>query len=155
MLEDFLHRFKTLVDTLMAHPQVRMTHSWIGPPATDEELQRLAKAWGRVPAAVETLYRQANGIQLRWIDTLCETYDPARDDVMRFAAPVSSLYSEPGECVGLFDLGSCDLLSTQESKTCGFIAAALRGGPTGFDTHRPAPHRGSSLGLSDFRLVRC
>lgn len=116
MLEDFLHRFKTLVDTLMAHPQIRVTHLWIGPPATGEQLRGLAKTWGgHVPAAIETLYRQANGIQLRWIDALCETYDPARDDVMRFEAPADELYSEPGEYVGLLDLRSCDELAAQES----------------------------------------
>ena len=46
-LEDFLQRFKTVMDTLMAHPQVRLTHVWIGPGASDAQLEVLARAWDR------------------------------------------------------------------------------------------------------------
>lgn len=69
MLDDFLHRFKILADALMSHPRVRVTHLWIGPPATPEALARLAAAWGHeLPAQLVVLYRQADGMQLRWVD---------------------------------------------------------------------------------------
>ena len=104
-LDDFLQRFKTMMDALMAHPQVRLTHVWIGPGASDGEFETLARAWKRpVPAALETLYRQANGLQLRWVDTAHETYDPARDDRMSFERCEVPLYDVPGFAAGLLEL---------------------------------------------------
>ena len=41
MLASFLPRFMALVDGLMSHPRVRVTHLWVGPPATDAALQLL------------------------------------------------------------------------------------------------------------------
>lgn len=115
-IEGFLHRFKTMVDTLMAHPQVRVTHLWIGPPATDSDLRELAQKWGgRIPAAVEALYRQANGMQLRWRDVLCETYDPARDDTVQLNGPNSELHSEPGDYVGQIDIRSIQEICADET----------------------------------------
>ncbi|MCB9705205.1 MAG: SMI1/KNR4 family protein [Myxococcales bacterium] len=85
MLEGFVHRLKLVVDALMSHPQVRLTHLWIGPGASDHELERLEAAWGDpLPAELAALYRQANGVQLRWVDAAHETHDPARDDRMSF-----------------------------------------------------------------------
>ncbi len=111
MLEDYLHRFKLLVDTLMSHPQVKVTHLWIGPPASEESLARAAKVWGcRLPAALTTLYRQADGIQLRWVDSAHETYDPARDDHTHFQGPWHWLFEEPGVEAGLLDIPSIDEL---------------------------------------------
>jgi len=115
MLQDYLHRFKLLVDTLMSHPQIRVTHVWIGPPASDEELSKLEAAWGRVPAGLAALYRQANGVQLRWIDAANPTYDPARDDTIRFQGPWPRIFEESGEQVGIVNLPTVDELADQET----------------------------------------
>ncbi len=112
---DFLHRFKRLLDTLTSHPQVRVTHVWIGPPADDAALDRLAKAWGHLPESVNALYRQANGVQLRWVDRGDELYAPARDDVMQFEGPWAELYAVPGRHVGLIALPTADALAERDN----------------------------------------
>ncbi len=120
MLEDYLHRFKLLVDTLMSTPQIRVTHVWMGPPASDEALSKLEQVWGRVPATLATLYRQANGIQLRWIDAADPTYHPDRDDTMQFQGPWRRIFEEPGAEVGVFNVPTIDALVDQESVGWGF-----------------------------------
>lgn len=115
MLEDFVQRFKTVVDTLMAHPQVRLTHLWIGPGASDAELDALAAAWQRaVPEALATLYRQANGLQLRWVDAAHETYDPARDDSPSFTRSDAPLWEIGGVAAGVFELPTLAELAERE-----------------------------------------
>ncbi len=114
-IEDFLHRFKLMLDALTSHPQIRVTHVWIGPPADDEELDGLAQAWGRLPKAIESLYRQANGVQLRWVDRGDETYDPARDDVMQFQGPWRRMFEEAGRYVGLLNVPTLEELRNTES----------------------------------------
>lgn len=105
MLEGFLARFDALVGVLASHPRVRVTHVWRGSPATEAMLAELAQAWGHpVPAEVATLYRQANGAQLRWIDVGDETYDPARDDVRRVDGPWQRLFEARGSHAGYLDL---------------------------------------------------
>lgn len=122
MIEDFVHRFKTTADALMSHPSVRVTHVWIGPPARDEDLSQLAMAWGHpVPATLARLYRQADGLQLRWVDTAHETYDPERDDRASFARSAGALYElRGGAPAGLLDLPPIELLAGRDS-----IAAEL------------------------------
>jgi len=105
MLDDFLQRFLALVDGLMAHPRVRVTHLWIGPPATDAALAELAEAWGSpLPAALVGLYRQADGVQLRWIDIGDEMYDPTRDNSLHLDGPWPRLCDQRGVATGLLDL---------------------------------------------------
>lgn len=116
VLEDFLRRFKTLVDTLMSHPQVRLTHVWMGPGATEAELANLARVWQRpVPQGLATLYRQANGLQLRWVDSAHETHDPARDDTMSFERCAENLWEVHGFAAGMFELPTLAALSDFDS----------------------------------------
>lgn len=105
MLTDFLPRFMALVDQLMAHPRVRITHLWIGRPATDAGLAELARVrGGPLPAMLVELYRQADGVQLRWIDVGDEMFDPGRDGVMHLDGPWERLCDLRGVATGLLDL---------------------------------------------------
>lgn len=116
MLEGFLPRFVALVETLEAHPRVRVTHAWIGAPATDAMVSDLARAWGHpVPSAMRALYRQANGLQLRWVDVGHEHYDPARDDRRHEDGPWSSLLSAPGEPTGYLDIPTLAVLEERDT----------------------------------------
>lgn len=111
MLDGFLARFKALVGTLTSHPRVRVTHVWSGAPATDAMLDELAVAWGHpVPAGLCTLYRQANGVQLRWVDIGNERYDPARDDRRIIDGPWRRLFEVPGEHAGYLDIPTIEEL---------------------------------------------
>ena len=104
MLASFLQRFMALVDGLMSHPRVRVTHLWVGPPATDAALAGLAEAWGApLPAMLVALYRQADGVALRWVDVGDEMYDPTRDGRLHLDGPWSPLCSERGVATGLLD----------------------------------------------------
>lgn len=115
-IEDFLHRFKSVIDTLMAHPQVRLTHVWMGPGASSAELTTLAEAWGRaLPPVLEKLYRQANGVQLRWMDAAHETYTPRRDDAMSFERCTRSLWDLPGFASGILEFPTLQELAARDS----------------------------------------
>jgi hypothetical protein len=97
-VDDFLARFMSMVDELLGHPRVRVTHLWFGAGASGDEIARIESALGQpMGEALRALYRQANGLQLRWLDVANPTYVPARDDRM-------CLEHTPG-------LGSCDDLS--------------------------------------------
>lgn len=116
MLEGFLARFNALVDTLSAHPRVRVTHVWRGAPATDAILDELAQRWGHpVPATLRTLYRQANGVQLRWVDIGDEMYDPARDDGRRVDGPWERLFEAPGAQAGYLDIPTIEELRGRDT----------------------------------------
>lgn len=116
MLATFLQRLLGLVDALMSHPRVRVTHLWIGRPATDAGLAELAEAWGApLPAALVELYRQADGIQLRWLDIGDEMYDPARDDKLRMDGPWSRLCDQRAVVTGQLDLPTLAELRTRDT----------------------------------------
>lgn len=116
MLADFLQRFMTLVDTLMSHPRIRVTHLWIGRPATDAALAELAAAWrSPLPAMLVALYRQADGIQLRWLDIGDEMYDPGRDDLLRLDGPWDRLCDQRGVVTGQLDLPTLAALRDRDT----------------------------------------
>lgn len=116
MLEGFLARFEALVGTLMSHPRVRVTHVWNGAPATDAMLDELAQAWGHpVPSALRSLYRQANGVQLRWVDIGDERYAPARDDRTSTDGPWRRLFEAPGAHAGYLDIPTISELLVRDT----------------------------------------
>lgn len=105
MLTDFLPRLMALVDQLMSHPRVRITHLWIGAPASDAGLAELARVrGGPLPAMLVGLYRQADGVQLRWVDVGDEMFDPGRDGTMHMEGPWERLCDLRGVATGLLDL---------------------------------------------------
>jgi hypothetical protein len=58
-----------MVRELEGDRRVLVTHFWIGPPAEEGELRRVeAGLGGPLPAPIRAFYREASGIQLRWID---------------------------------------------------------------------------------------
>jgi hypothetical protein len=61
----WLERFREMVAALEAHPLITVTTLMIAPPATEEEIAA-ARAYHPIPAALEALYRQSNGVTLRW-----------------------------------------------------------------------------------------
>ena len=65
--------------------------------------------------ALDTLYRQANGLQLRWVDIGDEAYDPRRDDPMHLNGPWRHLYSERGVFAGLLDVPTIKELLSRDT----------------------------------------
>lgn len=79
---DWLERFQTMVDELREHPRVAITHLWIGEPVADTEIARVEAAVGfELDEHITGFYRQANGLQFRWMDRLSECFVAGRDDV--------------------------------------------------------------------------
>lgn len=100
----------------MSHPRVRVTHLCIGPPATDAALAELAQAWGApLPAMLVALYRQADGVQLRWFDIGDERYDPTRDDRLHLDCPWPRLCDQRGVATGLLDLPTLHDLRSRDT----------------------------------------
>lgn len=67
-MKPFRERLEACVAELTRHPRVRVTHFWMGPPATDAELAEVERALGPLPPSVRAFYASVNGVQLRWID---------------------------------------------------------------------------------------
>ncbi len=119
----------------MAHPRVRVTHLWIGPPATDAALAELAELRGSpLPAMLVVLYRQANGVQLRWVDVGDESYDPARDDQMQLDGPWSRLCDHRGVVTGQLDLPTLGELGGRDT-----VGAMYDSGEDEAYLHRAVP----------------
>jgi len=67
-LGDWLVRFKAFCDGLMKHKDVRVLNFSIGSPVSDAEIDRVEESIGApLTPAIKNLYRQANGLSLRWI----------------------------------------------------------------------------------------
>ncbi|MFT7621023.1 MAG: hypothetical protein ACI9WU_000184 [Myxococcota bacterium] len=63
----FTRRLNEVVRELDTHPAVRVTCFHVGPPARASALRRLERRLGGTcDPGLEALYREANGVQLRW-----------------------------------------------------------------------------------------
>ncbi|NOU31415.1 MAG: SMI1/KNR4 family protein [Polyangiaceae bacterium] len=138
--------FEACVAHLRAQSQIAVTHCWLGPPATDEEIAEVEAAVGPLPGDVRALYKQCNGVQLRWIDRespefdaddekpLVTTYDwlvegnePSADGVIHFV-PVhrlddpGSMYTDEDDGVRVFDAFGA---------SSGMVALVREDGPNG------------------------
>jgi hypothetical protein len=83
MAGDFVERFKAMVDELKEHPRVAVTHYWVGEPVSEEDIAEVEEALGfELDAQIKDFYRQADGLQVRWMDRLGESYVADRDDEM-------------------------------------------------------------------------
>lgn len=67
-LGDWLPRFNHAVDELMKHPDVIILNRAVAPGVSDDELAKVEKHLGaKLSPAIKNLYRQANGLSLRWV----------------------------------------------------------------------------------------
>jgi hypothetical protein len=109
-MEDYLERFKAMVEELRAHPDVVVTHFYIRPPA-HALWMRKAKSFAEVqmPECLWNFYAQCDGLQLRWIHKKAEGWD--EDNEYAFDAEPFDLQFPPDEdgqatgCVNILPLG--------------------------------------------------
>ena len=67
-LGDWLARFKKVTDELMKHPGVRVLNLAVTSGVSDAEIAMVESSIGtKLAPAIVNLYRQANGLSLRWI----------------------------------------------------------------------------------------
>ena len=141
-LGDWLSRFKKVAAELMTHPGVRVLNLSVNAPASDSEIAAVEEGLGVALApAIVNLYRQANGLSLRWIskkhiefkkrsseyqyiDERDLRYDPATKE------RPSNSGAETG-CICLLPLGKVFLKSRQSWKGM-FVHDHQRGGRTSF-----------------------
>ncbi len=60
-IDTFIESFQEMVDTIAQNPHITITDFAIHPPATKEEIDNTL-----MPTILQKLYRQANGVTLRW-----------------------------------------------------------------------------------------
>lgn len=90
------------------------------------------------------VYRQADGVQLRWVDIGDEMYDPARDDLLHLDGPWPRLCDQRGVATGQLNLPTVDDLRSRDT---GRAAPARPGRPDPpesthqRDLSRPRPNR--------------
>lgn len=67
-LGDYLARFNKVCDELMKHPDVMVLNRHVNAGVTDADIEQVEKAIGaKLSPAITNLYRQADGLSLRWI----------------------------------------------------------------------------------------
>ena len=67
-LDDWLDRYRNMVKELAAHQKVAVLNDCIRPGIPDADLADVERRLGTpLPEGVRTLYRQADGLSLRWI----------------------------------------------------------------------------------------
>ncbi len=67
-MDDYLDRFKAMVEELKAHPDVVVTHFNIFPPASERSILRAGHEFcAEIPQDFMLFYRRTNGLQLRWL----------------------------------------------------------------------------------------
>lgn len=84
----WLERFHEMVAELQANPEVEITELRVSQPASEAELEA-ARAYHAIPPALEALYRQANGLTLRW-QVRGQDEVPVRGDIR--VLPVGSTF---------------------------------------------------------------
>ncbi len=65
MLENYLERFKAMVDELRKHPEISVKEFAVMEPATPEELAE-AEAYHQLVPGMREFYSQCNGLKLEW-----------------------------------------------------------------------------------------
>jgi hypothetical protein len=64
--EDWLRRFRAMVDELRSDPEIKVLCFQVNPPAPESDLENLKKYFHTIDPDIEAFYRVCNGIQLRW-----------------------------------------------------------------------------------------
>ena len=65
---NYKKRLLDLVDEFNAHPRVRVTHFYVAPPASKDDLAALDELTdSELDPAITSFYREMNGFQLRWL----------------------------------------------------------------------------------------
>jgi hypothetical protein len=103
-MKHFRATLEARIAELQAHPRVRVTNAWFGPPATEAELQEVESQLGPLPPSVRAFYAETNGVQLRWIDTESPAYSDG-DEAPRFSTHVWRATADRDTGDGLVDIG--------------------------------------------------
>ena len=121
-LGDWLTRFKKVTDQLMKHPGVRVLNLSVNPGVTDAEIAMVEAAIGaKIAPAIVNLYRQANGLSLRWISKKqIEAQELGADDeTLKYQSGAKEYPSDNGTetgCICLLPLRKVFLKSHQSWK---------------------------------------
>jgi len=102
-MKSFREALSARVAELRAHPRVRVTNFWLGPPATEDELARVEAVLGPLPPSVRAFYAETNGVQLRWIDTENPGYTDA-DETKTVTTPSSRAFADGADADGRVDI---------------------------------------------------
>jgi hypothetical protein len=78
-MENYLERFKRMVEELRGHPDVILTRFLIFPPASEHLITRVDRHLGmELHESIKSFYRQTNGLQLQWMHRKDPKFDPYR-----------------------------------------------------------------------------
>lgn len=90
----FLSQFRALVETLRAHPNVRVFSVSVAPPVDEAAIEAAAQKWGAIEDDILSFYRACNGLHLAWMPLSHPSFDPEihKPQDERWT---SDLYSKP------------------------------------------------------------
>ena len=79
-VNDFMERFSVMVDELLLDPRVLVTNYCVGEPASEATIQQVEAALGwALHESIKSFFRQANGLQLRWLQVGGKEQKAAQD----------------------------------------------------------------------------
>ncbi|MCB9759836.1 MAG: SMI1/KNR4 family protein [Alphaproteobacteria bacterium] len=100
-LADYVPRFEAMVRALEADPDVLVLNAFVGPPLSEAALADLEQRWGGpLSPALRDLYRQADGLTLRWIRMDNPRFDPSRHHVRTGRAGYGDPVADDDACDG-------------------------------------------------------
>ena len=78
-MDDYLERFKAMVEELKAHPDVVVTHFLTFPPVSERVISRIDRHLKvELHSSIKSFFRQTNGLQLKWIHRKDPKFNPSR-----------------------------------------------------------------------------
>lgn len=105
-MEDYLDRFKAMVEELREHPDVVVTHFNVFPPVSERAFLRARHEFGaEIPEDFLKFYRQTNGLQLRWLFRGAVDFDAQLDRGGKYSElSYRSVYEDNGSIAGCINI---------------------------------------------------
>lgn len=111
-MDDYLDRFKAMVEELRAHPDVVVTHFNVFPGISDRLIKRIRYTLGyELDVSILSFFQATNGLQLRWIHKSNKHYKSlaSNDDSHRPPLTVLSVLEDNNRvdgCVNILPIES-------------------------------------------------
>ncbi len=101
----YVERFRAMVEELRRNSEIRVLEFNVRPPVSDADLAAVEEHLGaELHPALRSFYRQADGLQLRWINTSREAFDPERHVASEQWLTPPDIMRDEGACPGCVNL---------------------------------------------------
>lgn len=105
-MDNYLERFRAMVEELWGHPDVVVTHFSEFPPVTERTILRTQHEFGaEIPEEFLKFYQRSNGMQLRWLYRGDAHFEKGMNAGMAYTGlSYESVYRDNGMVAGCINL---------------------------------------------------